>query len=123
MNYKMSSVAPDYTQYQLVSLSLLRLFIGWHLLYEGMAKLSNANWTSAAYLLDSKWIFSGIAKWMVTNPNILGFVDTLNMWGLTLIGLSLMLGLFSRYASIAGAGLICLYYLFHQPLVLSLIHI
>ena len=117
MNYKTSSVAPDYTQYQLVSLSLLRLLIGWHLLYEGMAKISNANWTSAAYLLDSKWIFSGIAKWMVTNPNILGFVDTLNMWGLTLIGLSLMLGLFSRYASIAGAGLICLYYLFHPPLV------
>ena len=26
-------------------------------------------------------------------------------------------GTFSRYASIAGAGLICLYYLFHPPLV------
>ena len=91
MNNRFNSVTTDYTQYQLVSLSLLRLFIGWHLLYEGMAKLSNSNWTSAAYLLDSKWIFSGVAKWMVTNPNILGFVDTLNMWGLTLIGLSLML--------------------------------
>ena len=51
MNNKISSLAPDYNQYQLVSLSLLRLLIGWHLLYEGMAKLSNANWTSAAYLL------------------------------------------------------------------------
>ena len=82
MNNKMGSLAPNYTQYQLVSLSLLRLLIGWHLLYEGMAKLSNSNWTSVAYLLDSKWIFSGLAKWMVTNPSILGFVDTLNMWGL-----------------------------------------
>ena len=59
MNNKLSSLAPEYNQCQLVSLTLLRLLIGWHLLYEGMAKLSNANWTSAAYLLDSKWIFSG----------------------------------------------------------------
>ena len=117
MNNRLNSVTSDYNQYQLVSLSLLRLFIGWHLLYEGMAKISNANWTSAAYLLDSKWIFSGLAKWMVTNPNVLGVVDTLNMWGLTIIGLSLMLGLFSRWSCIAGAGLISLYYLFHPPLV------
>ena len=117
MNNRLNSVTTDYNQYQLVSLSLLRLFIGWHLLYEGMAKISNANWTSAAYLLDSKWIFSGLAKWMVTNPNVLGVVDTLNMWGLTIIGLSLMLGLFSRWSCIAGAGLISLYYLFHPPLV------
>ena len=117
MNNRLNSVTSDYNQYQLVSLSLLRLFIGWHLLYEGMAKISNANWTSAAYLLDSKWIFSGLAKWMVTNPNVLGFVDTLNMWGLTIIGLSLMLGLFSRWSCIAGAGLISLCYSFHPPLV------
>ena len=117
MNNRLNSVTSDYNQYQLVSLSLLRLFIGWHLLYEGMAKISNANWTSAAYLLDSKWIFSGLAKWMVTNPNVLGVVDTLNMWGLTIIGLSLMLGLFYRWSCIAGAGLISLYYLFHPPLV------
>ena len=117
MNNRLNSVTSDYNQCQLVSLSLLRLFIGWHLLYEGMAKISNANWTSAAYLLDSKWIFSGLAKWMVTNPNVLGVVDTLNMWGLTIIGLSLMLGLFSRWSCIAGAGLISLYYLFHPPLV------
>ena len=117
MNNKISSLAPDYNQYQLVSLSLLRLLIGWHLLYEGMAKLSNANWTSAAYLLDSKWIFSGLAKWIVTSPSILGAVDTLNMWGLTLYGLCLMFGLLSRWGCIAGACLISLYYLFHPPLV------
>ena len=117
MNNRLNSVTSDYNQYQLVSLSLLRLFIGWHLLYEGMAKISNANWTSAAYLLDSKWIFSGLAKWMVTNPNVLGVVDTLNMWGLTIIGMSLMLGLFSRWGCFAGACLISLYYLFHPPLV------
>ncbi len=117
MNDRLNLLAPDYSHYQLVSLSLLRILVGWHLLYEGMAKLANSNWTSAAYLLDSKWLFSGLAEWMVTNPGLLSLVDTLNIWGLTLIGLSLMLGLLSRWGSIAGACLLVLYYLFHPPLV------
>ena len=117
MNDRLNLLAPDYSHYQLVSLSLLRILVGWHLLYEGMAKLANSNWTSAAYLLDSKWLFSGLAEWMVTNPGLLSLVDTLNIWGLTLIGLSLMLGLMSRWGSIAGACLLVVYYLFHPPLV------
>ena len=117
MNDRLNLLAPDYSYYQLVSLSLLRILVGWHLLYEGMAKLANSNWTSAAYLLDSKWLFSGLAEWMVTNPGLLSLVDTLNIWGLTLIGLSLMLGLLSRWGSIAGACLLVLYYLFHPLLV------
>ena len=117
MNDRLNPLAPDYSHYQLVSVSLLRVLVGWHLLYEGMAKLANSNWTSAAYLLDSKWIFSGVAKWIVTNPGLLSFVDTLNMWGLTLIGLSLMFGLMSRWGSIAGACLLVVYYIFHPPLV------
>ena len=117
MNDRLNLLAPDYSHYQLVSLSLLRILVGWHLLYEGMAKLANSNWTSAAYLLDSKWLFSGLAEWMVTNPGLLSLVDTLNIWGLTLIGLSLMLGLLSRWGSIAGACLLVMYYLFHPPLV------
>jgi len=106
MNDRLNLLAPDYSHYQLVSLSLLRILVGWHLLYEGMAKLANSNWTSAAYLLDSKWLFSGLAEWMVTNPGLLSLVDTLNIWGLTLIGLSLMFGLMSRWGSIAGACLL-----------------
>ena len=90
MNDRLNLLAPDYSYYQLVSLSLLRILVGWHLLYEGMAKLANSNWTSAAYFLDSKWLFSGIAKWIVTNPGLLSFVDPLNMWGLTFIGLRLL---------------------------------
>ena len=117
MNDRLNPLAHDYSHYQLVSISLLRVLVGWHLLYEGMAKLANSNWTSAAYLLDSKWIFSGVAKWIVTNPGLLSFVDTLNMWGLTLIGLSLMFGLMSRWGSIAGACLLVVYYIFHPPLV------
>ena len=72
----------------------------------------NPFWSSAAFLLDAKWIFSGIAKWMVASPSVLGLVDNLNMWGLTIIGTCLILGLFSRHASYAGMILVLVYYLF-----------
>ena len=97
---------------QLYGLLGLRVLIGWHLLYEGIAKIMNPFWSSAAFLLDAKWIFSGVAKWMVSNPSILGFVDNLNIWGLTIIGACLILGLFGRYASFAGMILVFTYYIF-----------
>ena len=36
-----------YTKWQLTVLVVLRILIGWHLLYEGIAKLLNPNWSSA----------------------------------------------------------------------------
>ena len=71
---------------QLYGLVILRVIVGWHILYEGVAKLINPYWSSAAFLLDSKWIFSGIAKWIVSNPNLLTISDYVNVWGLTVIG-------------------------------------
>ena len=97
---------------QLYGLVTLRVLIGWHLLYEGIAKLLNPYWSSAAFLLDAKWIFSGVAEWMVASPSILSLVDNLNIWGLTLIGACLMLGLFGRHVSLAGMLLVLVYYLF-----------
>lgn len=104
-------------KYQFYGLVVLRILIGWHFLYEGISKLINPYWSSAAYLLDSKWIFSGIAKTIVSNPTLLTISDQVNMWGLTLVGLSLMIGLVSRYASLVGMGFVVLYYLFAPPLL------
>ncbi|MFQ6615329.1 MAG: DoxX family membrane protein [Fidelibacterota bacterium] len=106
-----------YTGYQLVGLVLLRVLIGWHFFYEGVAKILNPYWSSAAYLFDSKWIFSGLAKSIVSSPALLTWVDKLNMWGLALIGFALIVGLLGRWASMAGMGLILVYYLFAPPLV------
>ena len=103
--------------FQFYGLVVLRVLIGWHFLYEGISKLINPYWSSAAYLLDSKWIFSGLAKAIVANPTLLTISDYVNMWGLTLVGLSLMLGLLSRYGSLTGMTFICLYYLFAPPLL------
>mgnify|MGYP006090190283 FL=1 len=105
------------TDIQLYVLVALRVLIGWHILYEGIAKLISPYWSSAAFLLDSKWIFSGLAKTIVSNPVFLTISDYGNMWGLIIIGFLLMIGLFNRYASLAGMILILSYYLFSPPLI------
>lgn len=95
----------------------LRFLIGWHFLYEGLHKLIHPEWSSLAFLANAQWIFSGVGEWMVTNPGVLNTVDFLNTWGLIAIGLGLVLGLFTRIASIAGALLLLLYYLFNPPFI------
>lgn len=98
-------------------LVILRVGIGWHFLYEGLAKLFEPGWTSANYLIGSRWIFSGIFSALALNPVLLKVVDFLNTWGLILIGLGLFLGAFTRIASIAGAFLLVLYYSAYPPFV------
>jgi thiosulfate dehydrogenase (quinone) large subunit len=99
------------TRFQTGAVVGLRLLIGWHFLYEGLAKLTNPYWTSAGYLAESQWIFQGLLIRIAASPAAVTIVDYLNMWGLTLIGLGLLLGLFTRTAAAAGIVLLAFYYL------------
>jgi thiosulfate dehydrogenase (quinone) large subunit len=107
----------SYSQMQLAVLLVLRFLVGWHILYEGIAKLLNPDWTSAGFLSESQWILSGFAGWVTSNSGVLAAVDFLNTWGLVAIGMGLVLGLFSRVAAVAGAALVFIYYLNSPPLV------
>ncbi|MBN1999122.1 DoxX family protein, partial [candidate division KSB1 bacterium] len=98
-------------------LTAFRVVIGWHFLYEGLVKLLMPDWTAASYLEVSNWIFAPVFHWMAANPGVLAVVDFLNVWGLILIGLSLMLGLFSRVGAFAGLVLLAFYYLSNPPFV------
>lgn len=102
---------------QTVTLIILRIMIGWQILYEGISKLLNPGWSSYGFLSESKWILSGFADWVISNKGILHLVDILNVWGLIAIGLGLMLGLFIRYAALSGAILLFIYYLSNPPLI------
>ncbi len=106
-----------YSNPQLWILVVLRVAIGWHLLYEGIVKVMNPNWSSVGYLMDSKGWFAGIFLDIASNPGLLQAADFLNMWGLILIGLGLILGLFTRVSIIGGIALLALYYLSHPPLI------
>jgi thiosulfate dehydrogenase [quinone] large subunit len=95
----------------------LRLLIGWHILYEGFSKLLIPNWSSIAFLKESKWILSGFSNWIISHPDLLKTIDILNTWGLIAIGTGLILGLFTRAAAISGALLLFIYYLNNPPLI------
>ena len=112
MNY-----TKTFTPFQLTTLVLLRVLMGWHILYEGIAKLMIPNWTSATFLRESQWILSGFSNWIISNDGVLQLVDFMNTWGLIAIGLGLMLGLFSRLSAFAGAALLFIYYLNNPPLL------
>lgn len=104
------------TNFQTGALVGLRILVGWHFLYEGLAKLANPYWTSAGYLAESQWIFADQFVRVASSPAAVTAVDYINMWGLTLIGLGLLLGLFTRTATIAAIALLALYYISAPPL-------
>lgn len=107
----------SFTKLQLSSLIVLRFLIGWHILYEGLSKLLNPNWSSIGFLGESKWILSGFSEWVISNSSVLTAVDFLNTWGLIAIGAGLIVGLFARTAAIAGALLLLMYYFNNPPLI------
>ncbi|MBN2374943.1 MAG: DoxX family protein [Sedimentisphaerales bacterium] len=107
----------NYSPLQVSILLLLRLAIGWHFLYEGVAKIYTPNWSAASFLDSSQWILRDFFQWILAHPNLLEIVDLMNIWGLIFIGLGLILGFFTRIAGISGMVLLALYYLAHPPLV------
>lgn len=99
--------------------TVMRIIVGWHFLYEGLSKLMIPEWSSYAYLMESKWLLSGFFHWIIANPTILELVDAINIYGLIIIGLLLILGLFTRLASAFGIGLLMLYYIANPPFIES----
>jgi thiosulfate dehydrogenase (quinone) large subunit len=97
------------TKAQNFFLFLLRVTLGWMYLYAGLTKVFDSTWTSAGYLSSAK-AFTGFYEWLAS-PSILPVVDFMNEWGLTLLGVSLILGIFVRLSSVLGALLMFLYYL------------
>ncbi len=106
-----------YSTIQLFWLVVLRVFIGWYFLYEGLAKVFSPKWTAYGYLMDSKGLFAPLFRMIAENPDLMAIADFINIWGLTLIGLLLILGLFEKAGYIGAALLLTLYYLSHPPLL------
>jgi thiosulfate dehydrogenase [quinone] large subunit len=99
-----------------LSFLFLRLVLGWLYFYAGITKVLNPSWSAKGYLMNAK-NFVSFYNWF-SNPQILPIVNFLNEWGLTLLGLSLILGIFVRLSSFFGIILMLLYYfvlLFPKP--------
>jgi len=100
-----------------IVLSLLRVAVGWHFLYEGLIKLFNPGWTSAGYLNQANWIFSDWFHQIANSLVTIQVIDFMNIWGLILIGTGLILGVGIRWASMAGITLLVLYYMVNPSLI------
>jgi thiosulfate dehydrogenase [quinone] large subunit len=101
----------------MISITVLRVVVGWHFLYEGVAKLTSPSWSAAGYLRQARGPFASFFKWLAGQPDLLANADLITMWGLTLVGLFLILGLLTRLASLGGIGFIVLFYLCNPPFV------
>ncbi len=101
----------------MISITLLRIVVGWHFLYEGIAKLTSPSWSAAGYLKQARGPFGGLFRSLAAQPNLLENANLITMWGLAIVGLLLMLGLFTRLASLAGIGFILLFYFANPPFV------
>ena len=90
-------------------LFLLRIVAGWMFFYAGITKVLNPQWSAEGYLKGAKaftWFFQ-----IILDPSVLPIVNFMNKWGLTLLGISLILGLFVRFSSLLGVLLMALYYI------------
>ena len=101
----------------MIAITLLRVIVGWHFLYEGIAKLTSTSWSAAGYMKASRGPFADFFKWIATQPNLLDNANLVTMWGLTIVGILLILGLFTRLASLGGIGFILLFYFANPPFV------
>ena len=106
-----------YSKWQLAILVSSRVLIGWYCLYEGIIKLMNPSWSAYAFLMDSQGMFASFFHLLAASPISLSIVNFLNVYGLIAIGLGLILGLFTRLATLSGIIVIFLYFLSHPALI------
>jgi thiosulfate dehydrogenase [quinone] large subunit len=110
---------------QQIALILLRTLIGWHFLYEGYYKLALPGWsadgtrlgawTSAGYLKSASGPLATLFQ-RLSEAGWVGLMDRAVKISLVLIGLSLMLGLFTRLGCWGALLLLSLFYLLMVPL-------
>jgi len=101
----------------MIAIIFLRIVIGWHFLYEGITKLTSSSWSAIGYMRASRGPFAALFKSIANNPQMLDNANLITMYGLTVVGVLLMLGLFTRLAAIGGIAFILLFYLCNPPFV------
>lgn len=108
------------------SLVALRTLVGWHFAYEGYYKLMTPGWSrgggvlppfsAAGYLRSATGPLAGAFHTMAAHPSIVHATDLVVPAGLLLVGLSLMLGLFTQLGCAGAMAFLVLFYLSQPPL-------
>jgi thiosulfate dehydrogenase [quinone] large subunit len=95
-----------------ITVLIIRVVLGGLMLEAGLDKLISGDFSIAGYVSHGSGPFAG---WFVHFSSMSGTLDPLVIWGETLIGLSLIFGVFLRFGSFWGALLMVLYYLPYLP--------
>lgn len=95
--------------------TILRIVIGWHFLYEGIAKIFTPNWSSASYLLSATGPFKSFFIGMASNHFLVYLTDYAIIFGLIGLGAALFVGVATRLSAILGAFLLFLFYIASPP--------
>ena len=109
---------------QQFALVCLRTLVGWHFLYEGYVKVLRPAWgrdgvplepwTAAGYLRGATGPFAGFFH-MLGNASWIGTLDTVVAVSLVLVGLSLLVGLFTRVGGLGALTFLILVYVSTMP--------
>jgi thiosulfate dehydrogenase [quinone] large subunit len=94
---------------QRVSVFILRIVMGWFYFYSGITKVLNPEWSASEYV-NGAVNFVDLYQWFLS-PQVLPVIDFMVKWGLTMLGISLIFGLFVRLSSYLGMLLMLLFYL------------
>ena len=104
------------TTFRDVALTLLRVAIGWHFLYEGCWKLmQEEGWSCASYLNAAQGPIAPLFKWMASQGWIVATGNWAVQLGLVAIGLALISGILARVASLFGIALMAMFYCCQPP--------
>jgi thiosulfate dehydrogenase [quinone] large subunit len=93
---------------------LLRMAMAWIFLYAASHQVFDPSWSVTGFLSQTK-TFHGFFS-LFTGPDTAPITTFLVEYGHLLIGLSLLSGLLVRVSSIAGIGLMLLYWMAHMNL-------
>ena len=110
---------------QQVGLVVLRTLVGWHFLYEGYYKAIAPSWSREGVPLG-RWTSAGYLKGAAVGPFAdlfrrladspwLDKIDLLVVIGLLLVGLSLILGIFTQAGCVGALLLLAMFYLSAIP--------
>jgi thiosulfate dehydrogenase [quinone] large subunit len=104
------------------ALVLLRVLIGWHFLYAGLTKVLNPGWSAEGFLLNAVPEGNPVpGLWTTLASDWLWLIDPLNAWGLTLVGLALIVGVAVRWSAFWGSVMMLFYWLAALPLANSIL--
>lgn len=102
---------------QLGVLVVLRISIGWLILYEGIGRVMNPTWSLTNFLIHSKGFLSGYFNSLTAYHGLINFLEFINEWGLILIGMGLIFGLLVKLCSYTGMIFAVIAYFAHPPLL------